>query len=178
MRTKPGGATLMEVIVVGSIFFVMLAAIVGIYMSTVRAERVISVKSDIDRVLMAAVRHVDAELKTARLTLPDDYDQEEPQYTETIELIPLKTESDGTPVVTADGLPEWGEPFTITFDQGQLFRLNPEKRVYAQLGDQGHVRFLRPSKQMLEMEVKVEKEGTQEYKSSRQSTFQFRLFNQ
>ncbi len=177
MRLHRKGATLIEVMVVGSIFFVMLAAIVAIYLSTIRAERVIGVKSEVDRTVMAAVRHVDAAVKSAQLLQPDDY-ADDPQYTETIELRSLKTQADGTPMVTAEGLPEWEDPFTITFENEQLVRLNPEKRVFATLGANGYIRFIRPTKEMLEMEVKVEKEGVQEYKSSRQAIFQFRLFNQ
>jgi hypothetical protein len=177
MRSGTRGATLAEVMVVATVFFVMLAAVMMIYFSTARAQRLISVKSDIDRELMAAVRHVDAAMKSARLVLPDDFD-DNPQYVETIELIPLKMEADGTPMVTAEGLPEWGDSYTISFEQGELVRENPTRRVYAKLGDNGFVRFIRPTKQMLEMDVKVEKLGTQGYKSSRETTFQFRLFNQ
>ena len=177
MRRFQKGATLIEVVVVSSIFAVMMTAIVAIYMSTVRAERVISVKSDIDRTMMAAARHVEASLESAKLLKPDDHD-DNPQYTETIEIQPLKTEADGTPIISAEGLPEWDPPFTIVFDQGELVRVNPERRVFAKFGGEGYVRFLRPSVGMLEMDVMVEKEGVQEYKSSRKSTFQFRLFNQ
>lgn len=177
MRQQLKGATLIEVMVVGSIFFVMLAAIIAIYLSTIRAEKVIGVKSEVDRTVMAAVRHVDAAVKSAQLLQPDDY-ADDPQYTQSIELRSLKKQPDGMPMVTAEGLPEWEEPFTIAFENEQLVRLNPEMRVFATLGPNGYVRFRRPTKEMLEMEVKVEKEGEREYKSSRQATFQFRLFNQ
>ena len=177
MRSSDKGATLPEVLVVSTVFFVMLAAIMAIYFSTSKAQRLISVKSDIDRELMAAVRHVDASVKSSQLLTPDDYD-DDPQFVETIQLKPLKLDDDGRPSTTAEGLPEWGEPYTISFDQGQLVRVNPQRRVLAKLGGQGFVRFIRPSKEMLEMAIKVEKEGAQDYKSSRETTFQFRLFNQ
>ena len=177
MRIQPRGATLIEVMVVGSIFFVMLTAIVAIYMSTVRAERVISVKSEVDRTVVAAVRHVDAAVKSAQLIKPDDY-ADDPQFTDSIELRALKSLPDGTPSVTAEGLPEWEAPYTIAFESGQLVRINPERRVFATLGGEGFVRFRRPTKEMLEMEVRVEKEGEREYKTARQAIFQFRLFNQ
>ncbi|MFA5506349.1 MAG: type II secretion system protein [Vulcanimicrobiota bacterium] len=177
MRSRCKGATLIEVLVVASVFSVMLAAIVGIYLSTVRAERIIAVSSDIDRTLLAAVRHVDSSLRSSQLIKPDDY-REDPQYTTLLELRALKLQPDGTPVVTAEGLPEWDVPFTISFDQGDLVRMNPNTRVLATLGPKGDVRFIRPSREMLEMEISMEKEGVQEHKSSRKATFEFRLFNQ
>ena len=171
----------MEVMVVGTMFFVLMTAIMLVYNSTVRVERQIALKSDIDRTLMAAVRHIDSSLKSSRLVKPLRPDAwTTPEAVESIELEPLKLAADGNPAVTADGFPEWGTPFTISFDKskGELVRFTPEPRVLANLGKEGSLSFLRPTKGMLRMDVKIAKEGIQGYKSSRETSFQFRLFNQ
>jgi hypothetical protein len=183
MRKKPGvrGATLMEIMVVSTIFFIIMAAILMIYLTSVRLERQVSLKSDVDRTLMAAVRHIDAYLKSSRLVVPVRPDEwTDPVPVTTLELRPLKLEPDGTPVVTAEGLPEWDPPFTITFEAGvgDLVHIDTDRRILARLGDEGDVTFLRPSKGMLEMNLKMVKTGAQEYQVARDTTFQFRLFNQ
>lgn len=176
MRTRLRGATLAEVLVVSTVFSVLLLAIWMIYHSSVKAERLISLKADIDREIMAATRHLDASLKSSRLMAPNDWI--EPEYVTSLELTPLMLGPDGEPSVTAEGLPEWGEPFTISFENGELVRITSERRVLARFGDEGTARFIRRSRGMLEMEVQLTKEGTHGARSSRQTTFQFRLFNQ
>ena len=171
----------MEVMVVGTVFLLLLTAVLLIYTTTVRVERQVGVKSDIDRVLMAAVRHIDASLKTSRLVSPLRPDAwTTPAPVQALELRPLKMGNDGTPAVTAEGFPEWGDPFTISFEpQGDLVRVvGGDRRVLAPLGSDGTVTFLRPNKGMLEMDVKIVKKGVQGYQSSRETSFQFRLFNQ
>lgn len=181
-RRRPlQGATLMEVMVVSTVFFMTVAAITMIYQASVRVERQVGLKSDIDRTLLAAVRHVDAALRSSRLvkpTRPDEWTT--PQPTTVLELKPLKVADDGVPVVTADGRPVWGEPLLINFTQGDLIRQTSDGqlRVLAALGDQGELSFLRPSKGRLRMDVKISKEGVQGYKTFRETSFQFRLFNQ
>lgn len=174
MRAR--GATLIEVLVVGSLFLALVAAIWMIYHSTVRAQRLITLHSDVDRAVMAGVRHVDASLRSAELVEPHDWTAPEP--VESIELRPLKLDEDGDPVVSAEGVPEWGEPFTIVFENGELVRVTDERRVLARLGEDGSVRFIRSSWRMLEMEVKLTREDDRGQKASREMTFQFRLFNQ
>ena len=175
-RARLRGATLIEVLVVTTVFSMLLVAIWGIYHSAVRAERLISLKTDIDRVIMAATRHLDSALKSSQLTQPNDWT--DPQYVTELELTPLKLGPDGEPLVTAVGLPEWGDPFTISFENQELVRQTSERRVLANFGDEGSVRFIRRSKGMLEMEVQLTKEGMHGVTSTRRTTFQFRLFNQ
>jgi hypothetical protein len=175
------GASLIEVMVVSAIFFMIVAAIMMIYQASVRVERQVGLKSDIDRTLLAAVRHVDASLRSSRLlkpTRPDEWTEPEP--TTSLELKPLRVGDDGFPMVRADGRPEWGTPFLINFAQGDLYRQssNGDLRILASLGEQGELSFLRPSKGRLRMDVKIGKEGPQGYKTSREISFQFRLFNQ
>lgn len=171
----------MEVMVVSTIFFAVMAALLMIYLTSVRLERQVSLKSDVDRTLMAAVRHLDGYLKSARLVSPIRPDEwTDPVPVTTLELRPFKLQPDGTPAVTADGLPEWDPPFTITFEDatGELVHIDTDRRVLARLGDEGDVSFLRPSKGMLEMHLKMVKKGVQGYEVARETTFQFRLFNQ
>lgn len=194
------GATLIEVLVVSTIFSALLTVILMIYFSTMRAQRLFDVKSDIDRTVLAAVRHLDASLKSSRLISPDDWDA--PKETTFIELKALKRDATGEAVITPGGFPQWEDPYLIAFDQGELVRLKaagftedadpatfffspgppgssaPERRVFAKLGKQGEVTFLRPSLQMLTMNITVEREGERDYKSSRHSSYEFRLFNQ
>jgi hypothetical protein len=180
-RRGDAGATLMEVMVVSTIFFLIMGAIVMIYLTSVRLERQVTLRSDVDRTLMAAVRHIDGYLKTARLVVPVRPDQwTQPVPVTTLELRPFRLQSDGTPVVTADGVPEWDPPFTITFEAatGDLVKVDSDRRVLARLGNEGRVSFLRPSKGMLEMNLKMIKHGAQEHQVTRDTTFQFRLFNQ
>jgi hypothetical protein len=153
-RRGDAGATLMEVMVVSTIFFLIMGAIVMIYLTSVRLER-----------LVVPVR-------------PDQWTQ--PVPVTTLELRPFRLQSDGTPVVTADGVPEWDPPFTITFEAatGDLVKVDSDRRVLARLGNEGRVSFLRPSKGMLEMNLKMIKHGAQEHQVTRDTTFQFRLFNQ
>ncbi len=176
-RTFPGrGATLIEVMVVGSIFFALLLAIWLIYESTVRVERLITLKSDIDRTLMTAVRHVDATLRSSRLVEPADWT--DPRPVESIKLEPLSLDENGEPRVTAQGLPEWGEPFSLSFENRELVRIAEQRRSLGNLGEGGSARFIRRSKTRLEMAVVVEKVSPRGEKGSREMTFPFRLFNQ
>jgi hypothetical protein len=176
MRTRIRGATLAEVMVVASVFFVLLAAIFLIYTTSLRARSNIDSNSDIDRTLIAAARHLDATLRSSRLLKPDDLS--DPQYSSSLELQPFKKEDDGQPSVTSLGYPEWGDPFTISFEGGELVRLEPNRRVFAKLGEGGYVKFIRPTWRILQMEIKVEREEVRGAKVSRESTFRFRLFNQ
>ena len=91
------GATLIEVLVVTTVFSMLLVAIWGIYHSAVRAERLISLKTDIDRVIMTATRHLDSALKSSQLTQPNDWT--DPQYVTELELTPLKLGPDGEPQI-------------------------------------------------------------------------------
>lgn len=181
-RHKTTGATLIEVMVVSTIFFVVLAAIVSVYLTTVRVDRQVDLKSDIDRTLLAAVRHVDSSLKSSRLVSPVRPDAWTPAVAVTeLELQPLKLNADGSPAVTAEGFPEWEPAFTISYKtaSGELVRtISGNDRVLAKLGPEGSLTFIRPIKGMLEMHVKIKKKGVQGYETSRESTFQFRLFNQ
>lgn len=170
------GATLIEVMVVGTVFFGLLLTIWLIYESTVKVERSISLKSDVDRTLMTAVRHVDSALKSSRLLQPSDFTS--PAPVTSIELRPLLLDAAGEPLVTAEGLPEWGDPFTIVFENHELVRVGTQRRSFGNFGTLGSVTFTRTSKTMLEMAVIVEKEGFRDEKSTRAMTFPFRLFNQ
>lgn len=173
---KARGATLLEVLVVSTVFMVLLLAIWLIYDATVRAERFITLNTDIDRTLMTAVRHVDADLKSSRLVEPSDWAS--PVPVESLQLQPLNLDASGEPVVTAEGLPDLGDPFTIAFERPELVRNATHRRSLGDFGENGSVKFLRKSKTMLEMAVVIEKEDQKGEKSSRTLTFPFRLFNQ
>lgn len=170
------GSTLIELVVVGSIFLAVLAALWMIYDATMAVERKVSLKVDVDREVFAAVRHVDAALRTSRLVQPADWFNN-PQPVDSISLLPLSVGSDGLPLLTALGAPQFGNPFTILFHNGELLR--PDiKRRFAKLGANSQVRFLRSSQGMLQMSLKVEKTGFRDAVTSRDLTFQFCLFNQ
>ncbi len=170
------GVTLIEVMVVGACFLGLLLAIWLIYESTLRAERLITLKSDLDRTLMTSVRQVDAALKSSRLLQPADTTA--PVPVESIELEPLLLDANDEPVVTAEGLPELGEPFTLAFEGHELVRNGEHRRVLGNFGESGSVKFLRRSKTMLEMAVVIEKVDQRGQKTTREMTFPFRLFNQ
>ncbi len=173
------GTTLIEILVVFGIFFILSAAILMIYTSMIRIEKQVSLKTDLDRAIIAAVRHIDASLKSSRLiepTRPDAWT--EPLEVNRLRLEPLKLQPNGQPAVTAEGFPEWGTPFAIFFEKGELLRENPQRRVLAHLGPQGGVGFLRPNKNLLKMRIHAKNLGERGYETSRDTTFQFRLFNQ
>jgi len=173
---KSRGATLIELVVVGSIFLSVMTALWMIYDATMAVERKVSLKVDLDREIFAAVRHVDAALRASRLVQPADW-YNNPQPVDNISLLPLSVGSDGLPLLTAAGLPRFGNAFTILFDKGELVR--PDlKRRFAKLGANSQVTFLRSSQGMLQMRLKAEKTGFREQTTSRDLTFQFCLFNQ
>jgi len=169
---------MVELIVVGSMFLGMLTVLWLIYDSTWRVERNLGLKVDVDREVYAAVRHVDALVKTCRLEKPKEWSTTAPPV-DTIELKPLLVGDDGQPQLNAKGFPEWGTPFTVTFENGELVRIvDTDRRRLARLGATGLAQFRRPSQGMLEMEVRIEKVGFRDEKTSKALTFQFRLFNQ
>lgn len=169
------GATVIELLVVSSIFLVMLATLWMIYNSTLKVERSVSLKVDLDREVFAAVRNLDAALKTSRLTQPSDW--YDPQLVASIELTPLSLDSSGQPLINAQGIPQFGTPFTIVFQNGVLLRPDTKRRL-ARLGANGDVKFIRSSLGMLEMRLKIEKTGYRGQTTSRQLAFQFCLYNQ
>lgn len=172
------GTTMIELIVVGSMFLGLLTTLWMIYDSTWRVERNLSLKVDVDREVFAAVRHVDALVKTCRLVKPGEWSETAPPV-DTIELKPLLVGADGQPMLNAKGFPDWGTAFTVSFAGGELVRVvDTERRRLARLGEDGRAQFRRPSQGMLEMDVKIEKVGFRDQKTSKELTFQFRLFNQ
>lgn len=176
MRTNLRGATLIEVIIVGGIFSAILSAVILIYFSTLRVERLVSVHSEIDRTMMIAVRHLDSSLKISRLEEPEQ--QDDPVHVDTLVLLPLKFADNGLPSVSAFGFPEWEDPVRIAYEPPELVYQDDERRVLARLGDGGHARFIRRIPGMLELDLKVEKADTDGRISSREGVFEFRLFNQ
>ena len=173
---KPRGATLLELMVVGSIFLCVLTALWMIYDATIAVERKVSLKVDLDREIFAAVRHIDAALRTSRLVQPADWFNN-PQPVDSISLMPLSVGNDGQPVINTLGVPQFGTPFSIIFHNGELGR--PDiKRRFAKLGPDSQISFLRSSQGMLQMSLKVEKKGFRDQTTSRDLTFQFCLFNQ
>lgn len=177
------GATLIEVSVVATVFFVILAAVWSVYMTSVRLQKQVVLKSDIDRILLAGVRHVDAALAQSRVMKPIRVDQwNEPEPSKELELKPFRVNPDGSAVITAEGYPEWGTPYLITFDEptGELYRHGGTvtRRALARLGAESDVTFLRPGKAQLRMSVEIQVEGEQGYRTQRQVSYQFRLFNQ
>lgn len=182
MRPIPGkirGATLAEVLVVISIFFAVSGAILMIYFSMIRIEKQVSLKTDLDRVIITAVRHLDALLKSARLLEPVRPDAwTTPLEVSALKLQPLKLSSDGTPAVTDEGFPEWGESFVILYENSELIRQSSSRRVLAKLNAEDELTFLRPNKNLLKMRIFARKLGERGYEITRDTTFQFRLFNQ
>lgn len=174
MRSRRG-ATLIELLVVSSMFLSIIAALWMIYNSTLKVERSVSLKVDLDREIFAAVRNLDAALKTSRLTQPADW--YDPQLVESIELTPLSLDNSGQPLVNAQGVPQFGAPFTIEFKNGVLSRPDTKRR-YARMGSNGDIKFIRSSLGMLEMRLKIEKTGYRGQTTSRQLAFQFCLYNQ
>lgn len=170
------GATLIEVLVVCSMFLVLMLAIWLFYDSTVRVERSITLHSDLDRTLMAAVRHVDSSLRSSKLLAPNDWNA--PAPVQTIQLRSLKLDANGEALITPMGLPIWDEPFTIAFENQELVRIGQSRRSLGDFGENGKVEFLRKSRRMLEMTVVIEKVNRRGEKTTRQLTFPFRLFNQ
>ncbi len=177
MRSSKVGATLLEVVVVGSVFFVVMTALIAIFQATVKVQRHIELRSDLDRTFLVAARHLDASLRSSRLVAPT---WSEPERSSRLELEPLVLGPEGEPVVTAEGWPELGPPFTIEFqaESGELVRIDTARRVLARLGDEGEVTFLRPNKGLLEMRLHLEMVGAQGTRTSRTTDLQFRLFNQ
>lgn len=195
MNTKPlRGATLVEVLVVGSVFLLLLAAVLMIYTITARMESQVSLKSDLDRSIMAAARHIDALVKSSKLLSPERPDPMAnitvPVSQASLTLQPLKLEQGGAPVITSDGFPEWGDSYDVIYDQDSgdlIYKQQPAgsqaygsspKRVLASLGKGSALSFVRPSKGRLEMNLEVKKTGAQDYEIERKITFRFRLFNQ
>lgn len=173
------GATLIEVLVVCGIFFVLSGAILVIYTSMIRIEKQVSLKTDLDRIIITAVRHIDTSLRSARLLEPQRPDAwTEPVEVSRLKLAPLKVHPDGTPVITTEGFPDWEVPFIITFERGELVRENTDRRVLARVGPDGNISFLRPNKNLLKMRISAKSLGQRGYETSRDTTFQFRLFNQ
>lgn len=172
---KRRGATLIELLVVGSIFMAVLTALYLIHDATMTVQRSVSLKVEADREVFAAVRHVDATLRGSRLVQPSDWYN--PQLADSIQLQPLSVTAGGVPVFSAFGVPQFDSPFTIQFQNGELVRLDTNRR-FANLGPNGSVHFLRRTQGMLEMRLKVEKSGFREQTTSRELTFQFCLFNQ
>jgi hypothetical protein len=173
--SKRRGATLIELLVVGSIFMAVLTALYFIHDATMAVERSVSLKVDVDREVFAAVRHVDATLRGARLVLPADWYN--PQLVHHVEVEPLSVSPNGLPVFSALGIAQFDAPFTIRFQDGELVRLDTSRR-FANLGTNGKVEFLRRSQGVLEMRLKVQKTGYRERTTARELTFQFCLFNQ
>ena len=174
--SRKRGSTLIELVVVGSIFLAVLAALWMIYDATMAVERKVSLKVDLDREIFAAVRHLDAALRTSRLVQPADWFSN-PQPVDSISLLPLSVGNDGQPLLTPLGIPRFGNAFTILFQNGELLRPDMKRR-FAKLGANSHLEFLRSSQGMLQMSLKVEKTGFREQTTSRDLTFQFCLFNQ
>lgn len=175
MRRKRG-STLLELVVVGSLFLAMLAALWMIHDATVTVERSLSLKVDLDREIFAAVRHLDACLRECRLVRPADW-YGNPQPVSSLELQPLRVAADGQPVLNAQGVPQFGTAYTIVFEHEELVRSDTKRRL-ARLGRHGQASFLRTSQGMLEMKLQLEKTGFREKTTSRQLTFKFSLFNQ
>ena len=172
---RVGGSTLIELIVVGSIFLAVLAALWGIYEATMVVERNVNLKVDLDREVIAAARNLDALLKTSRLEQPADWFNAKP--VDSIELLPLSVGDNGLPLLTSQGMPQFGTPFKILCQNGVLQRPDTKRRL-ARLGDSGKVQFLRSSQGMLDMNLQIEKTGYRGKTTSRQLTFQFCLYNQ
>lgn len=172
------GATLLELIVVGGMFLGLLTTLWLIYDSAWRVERDLGLKVDVDREVFAAVRHVDALVKTCKLVKPAEWSTTAAPL-DTIELRPLLLDENREPVLNAKGFPDWGTPFTVSFENQELVQVtDQQRRRLARLGATGLAQFRRPSQGMLEMDVKVEKVGFRDEKSEKELTFQFRLFNQ
>lgn len=174
-RLERRGATLIELVVVGSIFLAVLTALTMIYNATLAVQRSVSLKVDVDREVFAAVRHLEAALRTSRLVQPADWYA--PQTVDSIELRPLSLGSDGLPLFTPQGIPLFGNAFTIRFENGELVRTDINRR-FARLGTNGRAEFVRASQGVLEMHLQVEKTGFREETTRRDLTFQFCLFNQ
>jgi hypothetical protein len=174
MKTRRG-STLFELLVVGTMFLSMLTALWMIYDSTITVERNITLKVDVDREIFAAARNLDAALKTSRLTRPADW--YDPQLVESVELTPLSLDTSGQPVINPQGIPQFGAPFTIAFQNGELVRPDTKRRL-ARLGSNGQVKFIRSGLGMLEMRLRIEKTGYRGQTTSRQLAFQFCLYNQ
>lgn len=172
---KRRGATLIEMVVVGSIFFAVFAALYQILDATMAVQRSVSLKVDVDREVFAAVRHIDATLRATRLVRPADWYN--PQPADSIEVEPLALGADGSPLFSAVGVPLFEGPFTIRFQNGELMRLDTSRR-YARLGNNGGGQFVRRTQGMLEMRLNVEKSGDRGQSTAREVTFQFCLFNQ
>lgn len=173
------GATLLEVLVVCGIFFAVTAALMMIYFSMIRIEKQVGLKTDLDREIIAAVRHVDSSLKSSRILEPIRPDAwTTPVEVSRLKLEPLKLGADGSPVVTSEGFPEWGDPYEIFYENGELVRQTSSRRVLAKLRAEDEVAFLRLNKNLLKMRISAKKLGERGYETSRDTTFQFRLFNQ
>lgn len=178
-RFPSRGATLLELLVVCGIFFAVMAALLMIYFSFLRIEKQVGLKTDLDRTVISAVRHLNSSLTSSRLLEPKRPDAwTTPVEVTRLKLEPLKRASDGAPLVGPQGAPEWGEPFEIFYVDGELIRQNPERRVLAKLGSGDRMSFLRPNKGLLEMRISAKKLGERGYETSRDTTFTFRLFNQ
>lgn len=177
MRAGKAGATLLEVMVVGTVFFVLMAALLAIFQTSIKVQRHIELRSDLDRVFLVAARHLDASLRSSRLLAPT---WSEPEWVSRVELEPLVLGPDGAPVVTAEGWPELGPPIVIEFqtETGDLVRTDDTRRVLARLGEEGEVSFYRPNKGLLQMRLHLEMVGAQQTRTSRTTDLQFRLFNQ
>jgi len=170
------GSTLLELVVVGALFLSMVAALWMIHDATVKVERSVSLKVDLDREIFAAVRHLDVCLRECRLVQPNDW-YSNPQPVTSLQLEPLSVNAGGQPVLTPQGIPTFGAPYTIVFQNEELVRPDTRRR-FARLGRNGRVSFLRSSQGMLEMNLEVEKTGFREQTTSRKLTFKFSLFNQ
>lgn len=172
-------ATLIEVLVVCGMFFAVSAAILAIYFSMARLEKQIGLHTDLDRVIITSVRHLDSLLRTSRLLKPVRSDAwTAPTEVSSLTLEPLKLGSEGVPSVTAEGFPEWDAPIEISFENGELVRQGAGRRILAKFGPQDQVTFLRSSKNLLEMRIVAGKLGERGHEVSRNTTFRFRLFNQ
>ncbi len=173
------GATLLEVLVVCGMFLGVTAALLTIYFSMIRIEKQVGMKTELDRAIIAAVRHLDSSLKSSRVLEPLRPDAwTTPEEVTRLKLESLKLGADGAPVVTSEGFPEWDPPFEILYENGELVRQTSARRVLAKLRPEDEVTFLRPNKNLLKMRIFAKKLGERGYETSRDTTFQFRLFNQ
>ena len=173
------GTTLIELLVVCGMFLVVSAVLITIYSSMIRIDKHVSLKTDLDRVLLAAVRHLDSDLKSSRVLEPLRPDAwTTPVEVTRLKLQPLEVSPDGTPEVSAEGFPVWGPSYDIVYENGELSRRNPAVRILAKLETDDTLTFLRTEKNLLQMRIAARKSGERGAETSRDTTFAFRLFNQ
>lgn len=144
----PSGKTLPEVLVASAVLSLVFLLTVGVYRSSLFAQRHRDAGSEAYRRAVLAARQVQRELRGARLEGPSQVGGGwEPELRFRPPLF-----ADGRPVFRDGGQLTWDEPRTLAFEDGRLL---VGDRLLADVGV-GEVAFRRPGVRLVEVRVRVD----------------------